>query len=597
MAVMSTDLSVKRLQVVRRLTRVSVQHVSRYPWLALGMVLVIVSAQLAIMALPFMLQRLVDAFGHVQPTAISFGQFLLYYVLPIPGVRIVSMGLWRLSGFMASELQPKVMRDLLERGFNAIMAQSYRFFSDNFGGALVRRAQALATSFRSLANSFWWDILPMTVTIISSMILLGLRSPLFALMIGTWVICLWICQILVSRFKLPYDAERASKHAGVIGLLADDITNATNVMLFNGRKAEERRMRERLEEWRFFNVKQWRIAETGTLIQNLMNVIFEIAMMGLVVGFWMNGSMSFGSVILVQGMLWTMFNNTHKLGQIIRDIYEAGADTLEMLDILDATPEILDKRGAKVMSVKKGMITFDDVHFRYREETEVLKNFSLQIQPLQKVAFVGASGSGKTTVTKILFRLFDIQAGVISIDGQDISKVTQDSLRKAISYVPQEPILFHRSLMDNIRYGRQDASEKEVMEAAKKANCHDFIMGFPESYATMVGERGVKLSGGERQRVAMARAILKDAPILVLDEATSSLDSESEALIQGALKQLMKNKTVIVIAHRLSTIMEMDRIIVMQEGKIVDEGTHDSLRDKVGIYQKLWNIQAGGFQE
>jgi ABC-type multidrug transport system fused ATPase/permease subunit len=210
---------------------------------------------------------------------------------------------------------------------------------------------------------------------------------------------------------------------------------------------------------------------------------------------------------------------------------------------------------------------------------------------------VGASGSGKTTVTKLLFRFFDIQRGVIMVDGQDISKVTQDSLREAIAYVPQEPILFHRSLMENIRYGRRVATDKEVIEAAKLAHCHEFIEASPEKYETLVGERGIKLSGGERQRIAIARAILKDAPILVLDEATSSLDSESEAFIQDALKKLMRNKTVIVIAHRLSTIMEMDRIIVMQDGKIIDEGTHDALRAKVGIYQKLWNIQAGGFQE
>ncbi|KAA0205486.1 ABC transporter ATP-binding protein, partial [Candidatus Uhrbacteria bacterium] len=552
----------------------SLRHLFRYPRFASLMILVIISAQLTVMMTPYALQRLVDAFGEVSPTTYSLFRFTYLYVLPIAGIRVASLLLWRTGGFLASEVHPKVMRDIMERGFSAILSQSYRFFSDNFAGALVRRAQALAGSYRSFINVFWWDLLPLSVTILGSMLLLGLYSPFFALIIGVWVLCLAAVQLSVSRIKLPYDAERASKHAAVIGLLADDITNATNVMLFNGFRPEQRRMHRRLEEWRFFNIKQWRIGETGAVIQNVLNFFCEIAMMGLVVWFWMRGQMSFGTVILVQSMLWIMFDRTYKMGQIMRDLYEAGADALEMLDILDLVPEVQDRRGAKSLVVTRGSIEFIDVSFRYRDEREVLSGFGLTIPPTQKVALVGPSGSGKTTVTKLLFRFFDVQAGTITIDGQDISNVTQESLRKAIAYVPQEPILFHRSLLENIRYGRPGASEKEVIEAAKKAHCHEFIRAFPEGYETLVGERGVKLSGGERQRVAIARAILKNAPILVLDEATSSLDSESESLIQDALKKLMRNKTVIVIAHRLSTIMEMDRIIVMENGRIVDEGTH-----------------------
>jgi ABC-type multidrug transport system fused ATPase/permease subunit len=225
-----------------------------------------------------------------------------------------------------------------------------------------------------------------------------------------------------------------------------------------------------------------------------------------------------------------------------------------------------------------------------------LDDLDLRISPHEKIALVGPSGAGKSTLVKLLFRQYDIDKGKILIDGQSISAMTQDSLHDAIALVPQDPALFHRSLMDNIRYGRRDATDEEVVLAAKKAHCHEFISELSDGYNTLVGERGIKLSGGERQRVAIARAILKDAPILVLDEATSSLDSESESLIQDALKILMKDKTVIVIAHRLSTIIQMDRIVVMEKGKVVDMGTHDELMNKVGIYQKLWNIQAGGFK-
>jgi ATP-binding cassette subfamily B protein len=253
---------------------------------------------------------------------------------------------------------------------------------------------------------------------------------------------------------------------------------------------------------------------------------------------------------------------------------------------------------AKDLMVSEGKIDFKDIVFYFTKERQILENFNLSIQPREKIALVGPSGAGKSTITKLLLRMYDVIQGEITIDSQNIAAVTQESLRNAVAFVPQEPILFHRSLMENIRYGRRDASDEEVIEAAKKAHCHEFISEFPAGYETYVGERGVKLSGGERQRVAIARAILKDAPILVLDEATSSLDSESESLIQEALDFLMEHKTVITIAHRLSTIMKMDRIVVVEQGRVAAEGTHDELlRDTNGLYHKLWSIQAGGFMQ
>lgn len=235
------------------------------------------------------------------------------------------------------------------------------------------------------------------------------------------------------------------------------------------------------------------------------------------------------------------------------------------------------------------------VGFHFERDRSILQGLNLTLHGSEKVALVGPSGAGKSTIVKLLLRLHDVTDGAIEIDGQNIAHVTQDSLRDAIAFVPQEPVLFHRSLMENIRYGKRDATDAEVIEAARKAHCHEFIIGLPEQYDTFVGERGVKLSGGERQRVAIARAILKDAPILILDEATSSLDSESESLIQDSLKILMQDKTVLVIAHRLSTIMNMDRIVVLQDGAVVADGTHAELLEHGGLYQKLWSIQAGGF--
>jgi ATP-binding cassette subfamily B protein len=267
-----------------------------------------------------------------------------------------------------------------------------------------------------------------------------------------------------------------------------------------------------------------------------------------------------------------------------------------MVYIMEQPHGVRDIDGAKPLVVTDGEIDFKDTRFFFKDASApILSHFDLRIEGRQKVALVGPSGAGKSTVTRLLLRLFNVTGGGIEIDGQNIARVTQESLRDAISYVPQEPVLFHRSLMENIRYGRRDASDEEVIEAAKKAHCHEFIEALPLRYETYVGERGVRLSGGERQRVAIARAILKNAPILVLDEATSSLDSQSEWLIQDALETLMQQKTVIVIAHRLSTVMKMDRIVVLEKGAIVADGTHAELLERGGLYHKLWNIQAGGF--
>lgn len=290
------------------------------------------------------------------------------------------------------------------------------------------------------------------------------------------------------------------------------------------------------------------------------------------------------------------FDRLVGLNQQLRRFYDAIADASEMIDILELPHEVQDAAAAAPLEVRRGAIALSEVNFYFNPGTPVFEKFSLSIAGGEKVALVGYSGSGKSTITRLLLRFYDVQRGTITIDGQDIRGVTQDSLRGAIAYVPQEPILFHRTLMENIRYGRRDASDAEVVSAAKAAHCHEFIENLSEGYDSLVGERGIKLSGGERQRVAIARAILKDAPILILDEATSSLDSESEALIQDALQKLMQGKTVIAIAHRLSTVMKMDRIIVMDSGSIVTTGTHDELlAGDMNLYQKLWNIQAGGF--
>jgi ATP-binding cassette subfamily B protein len=318
---------------------------------------------------------------------------------------------------------------------------------------------------------------------------------------------------------------------------------------------------------------------------------------------------------LLQSYLVRLIENLWSFGAIVRAYYESFADAEEMVVILNTPYEIIDKStqilgNAKEPDQSKGSITpisqnevsggvvFDNVTYIYENNnSKVLEDFSLTIPAGQKIAIVGSSGAGKTTFVRLLMRLFNVNSGRIMIDGIDISSISQKKLREKISFVPQDPVLFHRTLMENIRYGRRDATDEDVLMASRLANCDEFIDKLPNGYETYVGERGVKLSGGERQRVAIARAILKNAPILILDEATSSLDSHSESLIQEALHALIKGKTTIVVAHRLSTIREMDRIIVIEKGKIIEDGVHDELTNKKGgLYKKLWDLQAGGFK-
>ena len=413
-----------------------------------------------------------------------------------------------------------------------------------------------------------------------------------------WIVLYLVLNTSFAFWKTKYDFKASQIDSEATGVLADSITNAVTVKLFTGKKFEEglyKNVTERMRRARSFT---WGLGEIMDSFQGGMMVLIEFIIMYYAIKLWQQGILTVGDFALIQGYLVGLFVSLWDIGRSIRRTLEAFADADEMVEILSTHHDVTDSKRAKELDVQTGRIVFDNVYFSFNKTRRILKGLDLEIQPGEKVALVGPSGAGKSTITKLLFRFYDVERGKIYLGNQNIAKVTQDSLRENISLVPQEPILFHRTVMENIRYGRREATDEDVIEAAKKAHAHEFIEELPQGYETFVGERGVKLSGGERQRVAIARAILKDAPILVLDEATSSLDSESEALIQDALSELMAGKTTIVIAHRLSTIMMMDRILVIDGGKLIDTGTHKQLlRKKGGIYKKLWEIQAGGFSK
>lgn len=538
------------------------------------------------------LDAIIAAQGHVDQNTIQ-SLFVLLALFVI--ARTAGSLLWRFSGFIASHIQPHVVSDLEETAFTHVLKHSYQFFSNTFAGSLVRKIKGFSSAFREIAESFWWQLLPLLVTFIGTAVILWFRRPILSLIIVCWFLLFLGINLVVVRYKVRYDIRRAAKDSESTATLADALSNSINIKLFDGVAMESARYARVNEERRSLQTKSWRIGELNATFQNVLNFFAEAVVLYAALQLWARSFITIGDIVLVQTYVLAMFRRTHDMNQVLRRLYEAFAEAKEMVDILEMPYDVQDKSRAKALTISRGKIEFKDAIFNYSKTRRVLDHFTLAIASREKVALVGPSGAGKSTIVKLLFRFYDVDRGKILIDGQSIADVTQDSLRHAIALVPQDPILFHRTLKENIRYGRREASDEEVIEAAKKAHAHEFIQQAPQGYETYVGERGIKLSGGERQRVAIARAILKNAPILVLDEATSSLDSESESLIQDALRELMKNKTVIVIAHRLSTIMQMDRIIVVQDGKVVDTGTHDELLQKVGVYQKLWNIQAGGF--
>jgi ATP-binding cassette subfamily B protein len=556
---------------------------------------VIVVASLVGIFFPWIYKMFFDALTN---PAISHDEAvieLMRVIVYLTALHLIAWTLWRISGVYSMFIYPKADVKISMHSFDYLVRHSYRFFTNKFAGSLVRRMNRFTYSFTRIGDKIQWDLIPLGVSSIGITVILTYRNIWLGVATGVWILIFVLINIWLSIWKLKYDMRRAAADSKVTGVLSDVITNASNVKLFSSYNFEHdnffRVIYEQARLWRF----TWGLAEIIIAIQVLLMIAIEIVLMYVGVLLWRDGILTVGDFALLQGYLISLFEKLWNFGHTIRDLYEHVADATEMAQVLNEPHEVSDIKSAKPLVIKKGKIEFQNVSFNYHKTRAILENFSLKIKPGEKVALVGPSGAGKSTITKLIFRLFDIGRGKILIDGQQVSRVTLESLWSQVSLVPQEPILFHRTLMENIRYGRRDATDEEVFEAARKARCHDFINELPQGYETFVGERGVKLSGGERQRVAIARAILKGSPILLLDEATSSLDSESEHLIQEALQELMKNRTTIVIAHRLSTIMQMDRIVVMNRGGIIDEGTHDELLQRDGMYKKLWDIQAGGF--
>lgn len=521
---------------------------------------------------------------------------LIDILLQILALNFITWILWRIATFISAYFQPNVVSDLYRTCFDYLHKHSVSFFNNNFVGSLVKKVGRFSNSFHNIADTLTWELLPTIIDVILIIAILSYRNILFGIVVTVWLVLFCLISYAFSKYKLKYDFQRSALDSKVTAHLADTITNQSNVKIFSGYSRERSNFNGILNQWRDMQSFTWNLSNYFDAAQALFMLALEIGMFYAAVLLWKKGLLTVGDFVLIQVYLTRIFMIFWGFGRTIRNYYSSLADANEMTEILETAHEIEDVDKAKKLVVKEGKIDFTNVSFSYRKTREIISGLNLTINPQEKIALVGHSGSGKSTIVNLLLRNHDVSDGKIMIDGQEIAKVKQESVWDNISVVSQDSLLFHRSIKENIRYAKPNATDEEIIEAAKKANAHQFISNFAEGYDTLVGERGVKLSGGERQRVAIARAIIKDAPILVLDEATSSLDSESEQLIQQALETLMKNRTVIVVAHRLSTIMRMDRAIVLENGKIIEQGAHqDLIKKKGGKYKSLWEKQVGGF--
>ncbi len=522
---------------------------------------------------------------------------LMPYVLAFAGVWLAGEVIWRVAGFLMARAEIRGMQELYIEAMNELLAKDLSFFHDNYAGSLTKRALGYARRFEDVFDIMSFQVLANVLPLGFVAFVLWKHSPwliltLVGMLVATFA---FVWPRVRSRQKLVDLREAASTR--LAGHVADSISNAEAVRAF-AREPEEARIHARnvedfgsktLRSWDYQNLRVDTITAPMYVLTNALGLIIALATSASTGAGLQTVFITFSYYTGITRVMW-------EFNRIYRNLESAFTEAAQFTELLLDPPAVVDAAETKPFAPPHYEIEMRNVCFRYEPSQPLLfEEFSLEVPHGAKVGLVGYSGGGKTTITRLLLRFVDIESGAILLGGQRIDEIPQAALRRAIAYVPQDPSMFHRSIADNIRIGRPDATDDEVRRAAKLAHAAEFIEALPLGYETLVGERGVKLSGGQRQRVAIARAILKDAPVLILDEATSSLDSESEALIQDALWTLMATRTAIVIAHRLSTVKRMDQLVVLDHGRIVEKGSHGALLAQGGIYASLWAHQSGGF--
>ncbi|AIF81242.1 putative ABC transporter ATP-binding protein [endosymbiont of Acanthamoeba sp. UWC8] len=543
---------------------------------------------------PYVTGNLVDAFVDYSGSMEGAFEALKKPIIIAFCFWIVIELLSRIRGFSLSAVMPKFQAAIRLSAFKYVSQHSHAYFVSNYVGGIANRISDLPRGAQMVVDVLITIFIPVLVAIIISCSFFFSVNPYLCLVLSTWLglhllILFFMCKKAASLSRTQSEARTYLQ-----GKIVDTISNHLNVRLFTHHKHEEEKINEISDDEKDKLKATLHYVEIIKLVLGVMGIFWMVVLFSTTFKFWSSGIITIGEVVLVinstLNLMAQMGVAAEEMTYLIREI----GVCQQALRIFQDPVTITDVPNATKLKVKNGTIKFENVNFRYRHNENMFYDQSLTIRGGQKVGLVGFSGSGKTTFANLILRLYEIDSGKITIDDQDITQVTAKSLRKNISFIPQDPILFHRTVIDNIKYGNIRATDEEVIEAAKKAGCHEFILGLDEGYNTTVGERGTKLSGGQRQRIAIARAILKDAPIVIMDEATSALDSVMERQIRESLKYLMEGKTTLIIAHRLSTLLHVDRILVFDRGQILEDGSHTELLSHKGHYSLLWSLQQDG---
>lgn len=503
---------------------------------------------------------------------------------------------WRLGGWLGCNTVVSTGVDIRLDLFRHLAGHPMRYFSEHLAGSLGNRVTVTAGATGAIYGTLIWKILPPIVDFLGAIVVLVTIDHRMAwVLIGFVALVAAIIMVFGSRGR-PLHLRYAEEGSRVGGELVDTVSNIWTVKAFSAREREYQRLRTAFGLEARAQRRSWLYLEKARVLHDLCLLLMATTMLVWAIHAWRIGASTPGDVVVISALTFRILHGSRDLALAVVECSQHYGVISEMLHVIAKPHQVADRADAPDFVPRTGAIELAHVNFGYSDGRQVLQDLSLFIPAGQRIGIVGPSGAGKSTLVALLQRLDDVQAGTICIDGQPLSEVKQDSLRQAIAVVPQEIALFHRSVMENIRYGRPEASDAEVHAAAREAHCEVFIQEMPQGYDTLVGERGSRLSGGQRQRIGIARAFLKDAPILVLDEATSALDSQSEAEIQQALTRLMKGRTVIAVAHRLATVSSFDRVVVMVQGRVVEDGSPDELRRRGGLFASMWQLQAEGFE-
>jgi ABC-type multidrug transport system fused ATPase/permease subunit len=520
--------------------------------------------------------------------------FVLFASLVVARLALDSL-MWLSSYHTRSAMLARIKQEV----FGYAQRLSPAYFESTLSGKIAHRSVLLPDQVLMIFDMMVFDFIPSTMFFVFVAAYFYVASPSFCAVAAASIVVYFLASLYVGGECARRAAANNEARAAVTGRVVDVITNIRNVFFFANQGLEDHELERYTGEETERRRALYRAVVRLRCVQYVMDILMWIGFVGGALYAWVHGIIGAGDFVMITALTGSLLQTAYNLGQRIPEFYEQLGAAQESIETLIVPATVQDRHGAPSLVVKAGAIHFERVAFSYdvagRKRRNIVENFELHIPAGQRVGLVGESGAGKTTLMALLMRMHDVTGGAIRIDGQDIREVTQESLRAAIGLIPQDTSLFHRSLLENIRYGRPDASDEEVMMAARRAHAHEFIVELEHGYHTLVGERGLKLSGGQRQRIAIARAILRNAPILLLDEATSALDSHSEQMIQEAMRQAMMGKTVIAIAHRLSTIMDLERLIVLERGVIVADGSHSKLLRQGGLYAELWRKQSGGF--